>query len=58
MALTIINASFNLFQKKRELSAQREETVRQKEESTKRFNERLIQIEPHHSNLKVYIRNI
>ena len=31
--------------------------MKRKEESTKRFNERLTQIEPHHSHLKVGIYN-
>ena len=31
--------------------------MKRKEESTKRFNERLTQIEPHHSHLKVRIHN-
>lgn len=37
---------------KRDLSAKKEETKKQMEESEKRFDERIQQIQPHHSHLK------
>ncbi|XP_060608579.1 coiled-coil domain-containing protein 178-like [Ruditapes philippinarum] len=46
------SAKENKTRQKRDLSARRVETIKQMEESEKRFDERIKQIQPHHAHLK------